>query len=442
MVTLRLMVRMVKLTMKIKNNMRKTLILAALVLMSAGCFAQKNPLVKKAKSAMNSETPDFRAARDFIEEALVAEPTAENYYWAGMIGYKEVQRELYNQMMGQGVDAAAEGAACEESYKYWLKADELAQVPVLDKKGNTVPTDPKMRGKISKYMLEYYTNQELVKYGIHLNETRDYAGAYNAFKLHIEIPDLEMMQDPKLQKEMPRDTVYTQYKYYAAIFAVQAEMHPEAIEVLKQLKDGDYEAIAVNQFLYQEYLALKDTANFVATLQEAAARFPQEPWFLQNLINFYIFSGQEQTAIDYLATAIEREPNVAQYHHIKGNLDESLGNYDDALKDFDEALRCDPTLADAMAGKGRVYYNQAVKLNEAAAMISDNKEYKKALAEMNEVFAKALPFFEEAHKMAPEERQYMQVLKGLYYRFHDDEKYNAINEELNNGTYSRNRLRS
>ena len=50
---------------------------------------------------------------------------------------------------------------------------------------------------------------------------------------------------------------------------------------------------------------------------------------------------------------------------------------------------------------------------------------------MNEVFAKALPFFEEAHKMAPEERQYMQVLKGLYYRFHDDEKYNAINEELN-----------
>ena len=422
--------------MKIKNNMRKTLILAALVLMSAGCFAQKNPLVKKAKSAMNSETPDFRAARDFIEEALVAEPTAENYYWAGMIGYKEVQRELYNQMMGQGVDAAAEGAACEESYKYWLKADELAQVPVLDKKGNTVPTDPKMRGKISKYMLEYYTNQELVKYGIHLNETRDYAGAYNAFKLHIEIPDLEMMQDPKLQKEMPRDTVYTQYKYYAAIFAVQAEMHPEAIEVLKQLKDGDYEAIAVNQFLYQEYLALKDTANFVATLQEAAARFPQEPWFLQNLINYYIFSGQEQTAIDYLATAIEREPNVAQYHLIKGNLDENQGNYEVALSEFDKALALDPTMADAMAGKGRVYYNQAVKLNEAAALISDNKAYKKALDEMNEVFRKSLPFFEKAHEMAPQDRSYLQTLKTLYYRFRNEPgmeaKYNEASEKLNN----------
>ena len=356
--------------MKIKSNMKKGLILAALVLISAGCFAQKNQLVKKAKSLMNAETPDFGAARSAIEEALEAEPTADNYYWAGMIGYKEVQRELYNQMMGQGADVAVSGAGCMESYEYWLKADELAQVPVLNKKGVEVPTDPKMRGKISKMMLEYYKNQELVKYGVHLNEGRDFAGAFKAFKMHIDIPELAMMQSDKLQKEMPRDTVYTQYKYYAAIFAIQAEMHEDAIKLLNDLKDGDYDAIAVNQFLYQEYVAVKDTANFVATLQNAIARFPQEPWFLQNLINYYIFSGQEQTAIDYLATAIEREPNVAQYHLIKGNLDENQGNYAEALKDFDNALALDPTLADAMAGKGRVYYNQAVKLNEAAAMIS------------------------------------------------------------------------
>ena len=418
--------------------MKKSLILAAVVLMSAGCFAQKNPMVKKAKSLMNSETPDFRAARDAVEEALQAEPTAENYYWAGMVGYKEVQRENYNQSQGQGINQAAAGSAAEESYNYWLKADELAQVPVLDKKGNEVPTDPKMRAKIAKMMLEYYKGDdfsgigELVKYGGYLNEQRDFAGAYQAFRMHVAIPDLPMMQDPKLQKEMPRDTTYMQYKYYAAIFAVQAEMHVEAIEILEQLKNGEYEAITVNQFLYQEYLALKDTVHFVATLQDAVSRFPQEPWFLQNLINFYIFSGQEQTAIDYLATAIEREPNVAQYHLIKGNLDENQGNYDVALAEFDKALSLDPAMADAMAGKGRVYYNQAVKLNEAAASISDNKEYKKALDEMNEVFRKSLPFFEKAHEMAPEDRQYMQILKGLYYRFHMDDKYNEISEKLNN----------
>ena len=255
--------------------MRKSLILAALVLISTSCFAQKNPLVKKAKSLMNSETPDFAGARAAIEEALIAEPTADNYYWAGMIGYKADQRELYNQMMGQGADVAVAGAAVEESYLYWLKADELAQQLVADKKGNMVPADPKMRGKISKYMLEYYKNQELVKYGVHLNESRDFAGAFRAFKMHIDIPDLAMMQDAKLQKEMPRDTIYLQYKYYTAIFAIQAEMHEEAIALLEDLKDGDYDAIAVNQFLSQEgwQEVEKKAVIKTATVKKAADAF-------------------------------------------------------------------------------------------------------------------------------------------------------------------------
>ena len=412
--------------------MKKTIFLAALVLMSTVCFAQKNPLVKKAKSYMMAETPDFTAARASIKEALEAEPNVEAYYWAGMIGYQELTQENYNQMMGQGVDQAKAGRAVEESYEYWLKADELALVPTLNKKGVEVPTDPKTHSNITKKMLEYYKNLELVKYGIYLNEQKDYVGAYKAFKMHVDIPELPMMADAKLQKEMPRDTTYTQYKYYAAIFAVQSEMHEEAIPLLEALKEGEYEAVSVNQFLYQEYVAVKDTAKFVQTLQDAINRFPKEPWFLQNLINYYIFSGQEQTAVEYLAQAIEREPNVAQYHHIKGNLDENLGNVEAALKDFDEALRCDPTLADAEAGKGRVFYNRAVKMNEAAALISDNKEYKKALEEMNEEFRKALPYFEKAHEMDPEDRTYMQVLKGLYYRFHMDAEYNAISEKLNN----------
>ena len=411
--------------------MRKTLILAALVLMSAGCFAQKNAAVKAAKRYMMAETPDFTAARASIEEAIEQDPGAETYYWAGMIGYQELMQENLSQLTGQGVNQAVAGNAVEESYNYWLKADELDMIPTLDKKGREV-VDLKMRNNIAKKMLEYYQKQELVKFGIYLNEQRDYVGAYQAFKMHIDMPDLPMMQDAKFQNEMPRDTIYDQYKYYTAIFAVQSELHQEAVALLEEMKDGSYEAISVNQFLYQEYVALKDTANFVATLQNAVNRFPQEPWFLQNLINYYIFSGQEQTAIDYLAQAIEREPNVAQYHLIKGNLEENQAHYEAALNEFDQALALDPNMADAMAGKGRVYYNQAVKLNEAAAMISDNKAYKKALDEMNAVFKQSLPFFEKAHEMAPEDRNYLLTLKGLYYRFGMDDKYAEVSEKLNN----------
>ncbi len=413
--------------------MKKTLVLAALVLISAGCFAQKAN-VKKAKNLALQESPDFSGARAAINEALQNDETkdlADTWYTAGLIGYQELSKENEKTYLGQARDEKRAGEAVVESFDYWMQAANLAGQKVLDKKGNEVLADKKTYALLQKKVLEYYKNQELVKYGIYLNDQRDFATAYNVFQRHLSIPELPLMQDEKLQKDMPKDTIYDQYKYYTAIFAIQAEMHPEAIAVLEEMKDGNYEAITVNQFLYQEYVNVKDTANYVRVLQDAVARFPQEPWFLQNLINHYIFSGQEQEAINYLDQAIAREPNVAQYHLIKGNLNENQKNYEAALADFDRALAIEPTMADAEAGKGRVYYNQAVKMNEDAALIADAKEYKKALEEMNAMFRQSLPFFEKAHELAPDNRDYMITLRGLYYRFDMTDKYNAINEELN-----------
>ena len=413
--------------------MKKTLILAALVLISAGCFAQKAN-VKKAKNLALQETPDFSGARAAINEALSNDETkdlADTWYTAGLIGYQELSKENEKTYLGQARDEKRAGEAVVESFDYWMKAADLAGQKVLDKKGNEVLADKKTYALLQKKVLEYYKNQELVKYGIYLNDQRDFATAYGVFQRHLSIPELSLMQNEKLQKEMPKDSIYDQYKYYTAIFAIQAEMHPEAIAVLEEMKDGNYEAITVNQFLYQEYVNVQDTANYVRVLQNAVVRFPQEPWFLQNLINHYIFSGQEQEAINYLDQAIAREPNVAQYHLIKGNLNENQKNYEAALADFDRALAIDPTMADAEAGKGRVYYNQAVKMNEDAALIADAKEYKKALEEMNAMFRQSMPFFEKAHELAPDNRDYMITLRGLYYRFDMTDKYNAINEELN-----------
>ena len=414
--------------------MKKTLIMAALVLISAGCFAQKAN-VKKAKNLALQETPDFSGARAAINEALSNDETkdlADTWYTAGLIGYQELTKENEKTYLGQARDEKRAGEAVVESFDYWMKAADLAGQKVLDKKGNEVLADKKTYALLQKKVLEYYKNQELVKYGIYLNDQRDFATAYGVFQRHLSIPELSLMQNEKLQKEMPKDSIYDQYKYYTAIFAIQAEMHPEAIAVLEEMKDGNYEAITVNQFLYQEYVNVQDTANYVRVLQNAVVRFPQEPWFLQNLINHYIFSGQEQEAINYLDQAIAREPNVAQYHLIKGNLNENQKNYEAALADFDRALAIDPTMADAEAGKGRVYYNQAVKMNEDAALIADAKEYKKALEEMNAMFRQSMPFFEKAHELAPDNRDYMITLRGLYYRFDMTDKYNAINEELNN----------
>lgn len=415
--------------------MKKSLILAALVLISTGCFAQKNPLVKKAKNYAMAETPDFAAARAAISEALEAEPTAENYYWAGMIGYQELVQENYNQYMGKGVDQAKAGAAVTESYLYWLKADELAMVPTYDKKGREV-VDTKTRNNINKKMLEYYKNQELVKYGIYLDDKKDYEAAFNAFKMHVAIPDLPMMQNEKLQKEMPRDTTYYLYKYYAGVFAVQAEMHEDAVAILAELKDGETQPIYVNKFLYQEYLIVKDTASALGVLRDAIVRFPDEEWFIQSLVNLSIQTNQEQAAIDYFSSQIERNPNDMMLYQKRGLMYELLEHFDEAMADFDKAIELNPNNADAYAGKGRVYYNKAVKLNEAANNIMDNREYKRAYDELTEVFRLSLPYFEKAHELDPTRESFLQTLKSLYYRFRAEDgmqaKYDATVQLLEN----------
>lgn len=408
--------------------MKKFSLLLAIVLIGTFGFAQKSNVNKAKNLAANTENPDFSAARAAIKLAIEDPSTkdlADTWYQAGMIGYRENEYLFAKSALG-AIDDRQKGEAVVESYNYWLKAYDLASIPNEKGKVNT-----KIQKAISTKMLEYYTQQELIKYGIYLNDKKDYKRAYDVFKLHLDIPDLPMMQDPKLQEKMPKDSVYTQYKFYMGLFATQSEMHKEAIDIFEQLKDGNYEAVSVNQFLYQEYVALNDTANFVRVLKDAIVRFPSEPWFLQNLINYYIYSNQEGTALEYLKTAIEREPNVAQYYHIKGNIEENLGKYDDAISDFNKALELQPDLADAVAGIGRVYYNQAVKLNEEAFLIQDNNAYKAKLKDVDAMFAESLPYFEKAHKMDAEKRDYIIVLKQLYYRLKMDDKYNEMEALLN-----------
>ena len=414
--------------------MKKTLLMAALVLISMGCVAQKSN-VNKAKSLILTEDADFDQARQLIGAALTNEETkdqANTWFVAGLIGYQQNEQATKMQILGQAIDQDKIGQGIMESYDYWIKADELAMTPVLNKKGVEV-VDTKTRNNIARKMFDYYRNQDFIKYGVHLNEQRDFKGAYYVFMRHLTMRDLPMMQDEKLLAQMPKDTVYQQYEYYAALFAIQAKLHPEAIAALEDLKNGDFEAIAVNQFLYQEYMEeVKDTVSAIRVLKDAMVRFPQEPWFLQNLINYYIFSKQEQLAIDYLIQAIEREPNVAEYHLIKGNLDANQNNAEAALADYDRALEINPQLAEAYAGKGRVYYNEAGKIIEDATYIQDAKAYKAALNAASDKLKESLPFFEKALEVAPENREYMVILKGIYYRLHMDDKYEAMQDKLNN----------
>ena len=111
------------------------------------------------------------------------------------------------------------------------------------------------------------------------------------FETYLGIPALPMMNG-----ELKPDSTFYMIKYYTAIAATNGEMGDKAISYYEDLKDDGYEELIVHQLLYEEYLKKKDTVNFVKTLKAGFEKFPNEPWFLQNLINYYIFSNQAKVS--------------------------------------------------------------------------------------------------------------------------------------------------
>ena len=412
--------------------MKKSLFLAALVLISAGCFAQKTA-IRTAKNLALQETPDFDGARAAIKPALENAETkdlAETWYVAGLIGYKQNESIWLAGQMGQTVDNAAKGAAVVESINFWRVADSLAMVPVYDKKGNP-KYDLKTRKNISEKILEYFQKQELAIYASYLAEQNDDMGVANAFKLHCDIPDMEMMQDPKLQAKMPKDTTYYQYMGYALSYYYRAKAYDEALQVANTIMADPAHEVTAYQYFYDLYKLKGDTLTARQNLAEAVDRFPKEAWFVQNMINDLVQAHDTLGAIAYLDRAIENDPSQAQYFHTKATLLSTLRRFDEAFTFFEKAIEMDP--------KNPEYYlNYAYSYNDKATLLLDGtdnlsqKEYMAVKKQSDEILKQALPYYEKAHELAPGDMNYARPLRQCYYRLKMEKEYEALSAEMQN----------
>lgn len=414
--------------------MKKSLFLAVLVLISAGCFAQKKN-VSKARNLADAETPDYAAAREAIREALQNEETkgqANTWYVAGWIDYKQFESEGLKAQLGQSYDEQARGNAVYESIDYWEQAYKIAMTPVYDKKGKA-KYDTRTVKNILPKIAEYYQSQALIVTGYSAYEKKDYTRAYDLFMRHLNIPDMEMMQsDGKLAAELVKDSTYYTYVYYAGRFAYEAEKFDTAIQTLQIMNSEAasktalrHDVIYANEFIYQIYIEQQDTVNAVATLQQCIERFPEEAWFVQNLINLYINSGQEEKAVEYLDMAIQREPNVGQYYNSKASILARIGRFDEAFGTFDKALAIEPDNALFLESYGYAYVDLGNKLNDDAAYL-DAKAYAKAKKEIDAAFEHALPYFQKAYELEPDNDSYKRSLRQLYYRLGKVNEYNAL----------------
>jgi len=77
-----------------------------------------------------------------------------------------------------------------------------------------------------------------------------------------------------------------------------------------------------------------------------------------------------------------------------------------------------------------LYFNTAIERNNKANATSNNSIYKKLKKEADGLFAKALPYLEEAYALDSKDKNTLLSLKQLYYMNEDYAKSEAMKKEI------------
>lgn len=423
--------------------MRKTLLTASLLLLSVTFTFGQKALVDQAWSlAKRTEKPDFKQARASIQQALAGESAedAKAWYVAGNIEQRFFEKEYGQLQYGLGANEDAMYKALYDGYKYYLKAVALDTLP--NEKGKV---KPKYLKNIQKDLLnntDGYNNGAVHQF----NNKKDYKGAYDYWNIILEIRDLPFMAP--MAKKMPSDSIYAQIEYNASLAAYYSDDRALSVKAHERAKGNGYEQNSVYQRLVQEYSLARDTVNLIATLNEGNQLFgdtdverkhadgttyyKKEDFYGISLMNLYISSQQYDKAFEVLNEILPKSPESYDLWNVKGNLHENQGEIEEAIKCFQKALELNPKFADAMGSMGRIYFNQAVeKDNELSTSITNTAEYNKAKEqEVLPLYRQALPYFEQAHQLNADERDYMVALRSIYYNLNDAANLKLIEIEM------------
>ena len=197
------------------------------------------------------------------------------------------------------------------------------------------------------------------------------------------------------------------------------------------------------------YAKLSDCASHIDTtkagkaaakdyLEQGFQKFPASESIVFGLINYYMSSGEGTDRLfELLQQAKTTSPDNASLYYVEGQAYKQLGDLENAAKAYDESAAKDPKYVFAYIGKGQMYYDKALELQEKAQNELDDAKYMALVQEFEVTLKKCIDPFEQAYLVCEDsaiKSTIAEYLKQVYYRFRDQdpkfqagyEKYNAI----------------
>jgi tetratricopeptide (TPR) repeat protein len=387
----------------------KTFLTIALTTATMGLSAQ-NANVVSAYNYMNDGKLD--RAVEFIEPAILdAKTGATEKAW-------RYRGDIY-RLIAMGEDEALKTQfpdALERSVDSYLKANEL------DTKGSYKVENVRALGALQ---------------GVSLNAGNDAFTAKEYDKAIAKYGIAERIASNFGQVDT--NAVFNSALAYEA----KGDM-PNAIKRYRDALAAGYSKPEIYRYIAGLQRKSEDLNGAITTIQEGRAKFPDNKDIILDEMSYLLAAERSEEAEASVALAIEKDPENAVLYSVQGSLfdkkasaatdakDEAAMNmwYDKAEQAYKSSIAKDPKYFDAYFNIGVLYNNRAAYEYEKCNAIKSDTEYMKCKTVADDIYLKAVPYFESAHELDDTDVQTMQQLMKLYAKTNDQAKFAAMKSKL------------
>ena len=364
--------------------MKKVLFTVALMFGAMVASAQVS-VVKEAKSMKK----DPAAAAKVLEAALTNPETANDPNTWQLAG--DLQKAIYDEenmklyVPGGQADMPKMYNAMMKMFEYYLKCDEVEQAGVA----NGTVKKAKLRKKNAETLLKVRPN--LGNGGVEAFNVNDYESAQKYFGLFVDVTENPMFADQAAA--LKADTLNSLYANYAAMAATMREPKDIA-SVIKYGnigKENAAEGWRSLMFMAEVYGKEQvDSVKWLETIKDGAARFPEQDYFVGNIMDYYLQRGMVDEGlaqIDQLLAANEKP----YFLFVKGVLLYEKKDYAAAHEALDKVIALGGDLAaEAYAKKGDIYFFPAQSIVEENSTLNiDDPKYNANESKIKEAYEQA-----------------------------------------------------
>lgn len=404
--------------------MKRVLFSMVLLMAVSFVFAQEKN-IKEAKSIANEVKPDFAKAEELINAALTNPETkddAATWDVAGFIQKRINEKEMENAYLRKPYDTLKVYNSILNMYDYFIKCDELAQVP--NEKGKI---KNKYRKANAATMLAERPN--LINGGIQYFNLNKNEEALKFFAAYVDAATLPMLEKENL---LEKDTILPQVAYYATLAADRVGNKDAVMKYAPYaLKDKEGGKFAM-QLMSDAYKAKGDTAKWVESLKEGIVKFPDNQYFFANLVDYYSSSNQNDKAMQFADDMLSKEPNNKLYLYVKAYLYHNMKDYDKAIEFYKKTIEVDPEYAEAYSNLGLVNLMKAQDFSDKAPTDINDPKYAEAQAAIKKFYETAKPYYEKARQLKPDQKDlWLQGLYRVYYNLNMGPEFEEIEKLMN-----------